>query len=257
MLSFFGIALCALSVSLEDMQSLKSFLEKHGLKFGSLSLLEEALTHRSYTHESSVISTDNERLEYLGDSVLNLIVSSSLFEHFPHSKEGELTQMRSSLVCEGSLARVARQLSIGKLLRLGKGEEKLGGREKPSILANCLEALIAALYIDQGFSTTRKYVLSWFQQEFKELSHVSHLTRKKKDPKSYLQEMTQKYLHEVPIYEKVSHSGPEHRKEYVVRVLIDGKEYARGKGFSLKTAKQKAALNALYKAEVIKFGTNS
>ncbi len=229
------------------------FLEFHNLSLRCLDLLEVAFTHRSYTHENPN-SPNNERLEYLGDSILGLVMSSYLYDTFPYFSEGKLTQYRSSLVCEESLARVSQDLQIGSYLRLGKGEEKMGGRERPSNIANCLEAVIAVFYIDQDFSSVQTHICNWFQKEIKNLYSIS---RDSEDPISSLQEMTQKYLHELPVYEELSQKGPAHRKEYVVRVLIGGKEYALGEGSSLKSARQQAASKAIRKGEKTKFGIST
>lgn len=227
------------------MQDPKLFLAEHKLKFTDLSLLEEALTHPSYAYEVQKTSPckDNQRLEYLGDSVLNLIINDYLFWHFPQYAEGKLTRLRSSLTCKEALAQVAGKLELGKFLRLGKGEAKIGGKERSSNLADCLEALVGAFYLDQGFIKTKEYVCSWFQDEL----NTYNSPEKTKDFKSRLQEITQKNLHELPVYEEVAHSGPEHRKKFTVRVLIQAKEYAQGSDFSLKAAEQKAAAKALEK----------
>ena len=227
------------------MQDPKLFLTEHKLNFTDLSILEEALTHPSYAYEvqRSSLCKDNQRLEYLGDSVLDLIINDYLFWHFPQYAEGKLTRLRSSLTRKESLAKVASKLELGRFLRLGKGEAKIGGKERSSNLADCLEALIGAFYLDQGFIKTKECVYSWFQDELNSL----HSPESVMDAKSRLQENTQKDLHEVPVYEEVAHSGPPHRKKFTVRVLIQGKEYGQGSDFSLKGAEQKAAVEALEK----------
>lgn len=228
------------------------FLKEHKLEFTDLSLLEEAFTHPSYAYETRKFSPckDNQRLEYLGDSVLNLIINEYLFLHFPQYTEGNLTRLRSSLSCKETLLQVALTLNLGEFLRLGKGELKIGGKERSSNLADCLEALIGAFYLDQGFAKTKEYVCSWFQAEFDTL----HSPEQSKDPKSHLQESTQKNLSEVPLYEELEQSGPGHRKRFTVRVLIQGKEYGRGSDFSLKGAEQRAASEALKKYDQYRQG---
>ena len=225
------------------MQDLSIFLAKHNLKFKDLSLLKEALTHPSYAYEmpKSSLCKDNQRLEYLGDSVLNLIINDYLFLHFPQYAEGKLTRLRSSLTCKESLARLATKLDLGEFLRLGRGEAKIGGKQRSSNLADCLEAFIGALYLDQGFAKTKECLCIWFQDELDKL----HSPESVMDPKSRLQEMTQKDLQKVPMYEELSHSGPAHRKKFTVRVMIQDKEYGQGSDFSLKGAEQKAAAEAL------------
>ena len=227
------------------MKDPKLFLAKHGLNFKNRALLEEALTHPSYAYEIQKESPckDNQRLEYLGDSVLNLIINDYLFLRFPEYGEGKLTRLRSTLTRKETLAQVASELGLGEFLRLGKGEIKIGGRERSSNLADCLEALTGALYLDQGFVKTSECLCAWFQGALEKLRSPEGAM----DPKSLLQEMTQKDLHTLPVYEELSHSGPAHRKKFVVRVVIGDKEYAQGSDFSLKGAEQKAAAKALKK----------
>ena len=236
------------------MQDPKRFLAEHKLSFTDLDLLEEALNHPSYVYEIQKAALhkakprkDNQRLEYLGDSVLDLIINDYLFWHFPQYAEGKLTRLRSSLTCQETLAQVASELELGKFLRLGKGEAKLGGEERSSNLADCLEAVIGAFYLDQGFAKTKEYVCSWFQDKLQALHSLDDPGEKVMDAKSYLQECTQRDIHKVPAYEEVSHRGPAHRKKFTVRVLIEGEEYAQGSDFSLKGAEQKAAAKALEK----------
>ena len=225
--------------------------------FKDLSLITEALTHRSYAYEhksqnKSRSIKNNQRLEFLGDSVLNLVINDYLFLHYSKYSEGELSHLRSTLICEPALSRVAKKLRIGKYLYLGKGEEKSVGRKRDSNLADCLEALVAAFYLYQGFVITKKYVLLWFETEFKNI----HGPESSRDAKSQLQELTQKELHELPIYKEVSQEGPDHRKRYAVCVLIQEKECGIGTGYSLQSAEQDAASKVLvhYKKKK-KFGS--
>lgn len=231
------------------MAKLDTFLIKHNIQFHDKCLLTEALTHRSYTNEVTQTVADNQRLEYLGDAVLDLVINEYLYHRFPSYSEGNLAQLCSTLVCETALSRIASQIGLGDIIYLGKGEEKLGGRKRHSNLADCLEAFIAALYLDQGLAFAQKYILHWFRIEFNNIDNPHN----SKDAKSILQEITQKYLHTPPLYEEVSHSGPAHHKSFTVRVIINGQKYGLGKGRTLKKAEQDAATQALKKAKKIEF----
>ena len=234
----------------ENLSAIKSFVEQHQLEFKDLALFQRALTHSSYSNETKNVFPNNERLEYLGDSVLGLIINEYLFQEFPNLSEGELDKMRSNIVREQALAKVASKLQLNKLLLLGKGEKKNGGNKRSSNLANALEAVIAALYLDQGFNITRTKVGEWFAKQIEEVGKA----KESKDAKSLLQEFTQKYFQKLPIYKELSHTGPDHRKLYSVQVIIQGKEYAQGQGFSLKDAEQQAAERALKKTVEMKIG---
>jgi ribonuclease III len=208
--------------------------------FRDRSLLEEALTHRSSTNEVSGGISDNQRLEFFGDSILGFLISHSLFVRFPDAREGELTRMRAALVDEQNLFKVAAHLDLGAFLVLGKGEEKSGGREKKSILADACEALIAAVFLDGGIRAARKVVarLFWASDE----TTVSGSTR---DYKSELQELIQSKPAPAPKYELTGVDGPDHEKVYTVSVLLDGVPAGSGKGRSKKEAQQAAAREAL------------
>ncbi len=229
------------------MKDLAAFLSQHKLKVYDLKLLDQARTHSSYANESQTKIPDNQQLEFFGDSVLNFLINEYLFLHFPAYSEGELAQLRSSLVCEDTLAKVGSRLGIGELLRLGKGEKKLGGSRRKSNIADCVEAIIAALYLDQGLEEMQSLIRQWFSPELKNIDNPQVT----KDAKSSLQELTQKYWHELPIYQEISRSGPDHHKSYLISVLIRGKEYGRSSGSSLKVAEQKAAIKALDKVKKI------
>ncbi len=209
--------------------------QRIGYPFRQLGLLEEALTHRSYGRP------DNERLEFLGDSVIELVVSQLLFETFPKLREGELSKMRSSLVKEESLAEVARGIELGRHLKLGKGEEATGGREKASILAGALEAVVAAVYIDGGFEEAFRVVEGLFRERIKQMEEAW----RDRDYKTQLQEYTQARFKEVPRYTVVAERGPEHSKTFEVVVLVGGRIWGRGSGRSKKEAEQRAAEEAL------------
>lgn len=209
--------------------------QRIGYPFRRLELLQEALTHRSYGHPH------NERLEFLGDSVIELVVSQLLFKTFPKLREGELSKMRSSLVKEESLAEVARGIELGRHLKLGKGEEATGGREKASILAGALEAVVAAVYIDGGFEEAFRVVEGLFRDKIKQMEEAW----RDRDYKTQLQEHTQARFKEVPRYSVVAERGPEHSKTFEVVVSVGGKIVGRGFGRSKKEAEQRAAEEAL------------
>lgn len=209
--------------------------QRIGYPFRHLELLQEALTHRSYGHPH------NERLEFLGDSVIELVVSQLLFKTFPKLREGELSKMRSSLVKEESLAEVARGIELGRHLKLGKGEEATGGRKKASILAGALEAVVAAVYIDGGFEEAFRVVEGLFRDKIKQMEEAW----RDRDYKTQLQEHTQARFKEVPRYSVVAERGPEHSKTFEVVVSVGGKIVGRGFGRSKKEAEQRAAEEAL------------
>jgi ribonuclease-3 len=208
--------------------------------FRDRSLLEEALTHRSCANEVAGRVSDNQRLEFFGDSILGFLISHSLFESFPDAREGELTRMRAALVDEQNLFKVAGRLDLGAFLVLGKGEEKSGGREKRSILADACEALIAAVFIDGGIRAARKIVRRLFGS-----ADAAALPGGARDYKSELQELVQSRSVAAPKYELTAVEGPDHEKVYSVSVLIDGVPAGSGRGRSKKEAQQAAACAAL------------
>ncbi len=209
-------------------------------------LLLQALIHRSFDHENPDISRkDNETLEFLGDAVLSLAVSHLLVESFPDSKEGELSRFRSAIVNERELARIARELNLGQCLLLGKGEELTGGRRKPSLLADTLEALLAAIYLDGGLDAAIKVVRRFFRA-YLSLGQVEQVLKTlDKDYKTQLQELTQARFKLTPVYYLDEEQGPDHHKIFFVRVTLDGRILARGSGRSKKDAQQEAAQKAL------------
>jgi ribonuclease-3 len=209
-----------------------------GYRFRSPVLLETALTHRSVAAHSH--AANNEKLEFLGDSVLELIVSDLLMRQFPHSHEGELSKLRASLVNTRSLARKARELGLGPALRLGKGEEKNGGRNKDSILAAGYEALLGAVYLDRGFAAARRVLARQFAADI-----TSRTLAGIGDWKTRLQELTQKLFKATPTYVLVQESGPDHAKHFVSQISVGERVFGRGAGRSKKSAEQAAALEAL------------
>ena len=215
-------------------------LEKNmGYEFKNPSLLKIALTHSSYANEAGKGTKYNERLEFLGDSVLSVIVSEYLFEAFPNMPEGELTKLRASLVCEKSLAKFSEKLGVGDFLLLGNGEENSGGRTRPSILADAFEALLAALYLDSDMERARTYVLEFVKDALKE-SKPSF-----KDYKTMLQEIIQQNREESVRYHLVGEYGPDHNKRFVVEVHLNSNVIGHGEGRSKKEAEQQAAKEAL------------
>lgn len=207
--------------------------------FKNKDLLLNALTHSSYANEVRQGSS-NERLEFLGDSVLSIIVSEYIFEEFSHLPEGELTKLRASLVCEKSLCGFSRQLDLGSYLRLGKGEEKGGGRERDSILADAFEAVLAAMYLDGGMDVAKKHVMRFVTVELKHTEDEVF-----KDYKTALQEIIQRNPEESVSYFLTGESGPDHDKMFEVEVRLNSNVIGTGKGKSKKRAEQMAAKQAL------------
>lgn len=208
--------------------------------FKSAELLERALTHKSYANENRV-STHNERMEFLGDAVLNLVVSEYLMKTCPDATEGDLSRLRAVVVSEPALASVARRIDLGNYLRLGKGEDLTGGREKDSLLGNSLEALIAAVYLDAGANEAKKFVIRLCYDLIKKTCAL----RNTLDYKTELQELCQERLKQLPDYRIISESGPDHRKQFEVELSIKGVVYGRASGKNKKEAEQRAAKAAL------------
>jgi ribonuclease III len=215
------------------------------IKFKNKSLLLRALTHRSFVNESGKSIKDNERLEYLGDSVLGLVVNEYLFKHFEDYREGKLAKIKSAIVSEASLCKVAGGISLGNFISMGKGEERSGGRDRPSILANTLEAIIGACYLDSGLKSCRKFVLSLIKDDIESVNSLTYL----RDPKTTLQEYVQKKYKERPLYEVIEERGPDHRKEFTVKLIINGREVSTGQGTSKRLAETNAARASLKRIE--------
>lgn len=211
--------------------------ESLGYSFQERALLAEAMTHRSYANESHALDLpDNERLEFLGDAVLDLVISQHLMETLPDSREGDLTRIRAEVVALPSLARLARSLDIGSGLLLGKGEEASGGRTKPSLLADALEALFGAVFTDGGYDSARAAIMPLFVPLLQQASIVEG-----QDYKSRLQEILQSTQQELPVYTLIETTGPAHERFYRIDVLIDGCAYGSGQGRTKKSAEQAAA----------------
>ncbi|MHC3993468.1 ribonuclease III [Thiomicrolovo sp. ZZH C-3] len=203
-----------------------------GYTFDNKQLLREALTHKSFKQPYN-----NERLEFLGDAVLDLIVGEYLFEQFPKHDEGKLSKMRASLVNEEGFARLAEHIKLGEAIFLSNAEENNGGRTKPSLLSNAFEAVIGAIYLEAGLAPVKTIATTLLESVYKEIS----LDTLFKDHKTALQELTQAHFGITPEYRLVGSSGPDHKKEFTIAILIDGKEYAKASGKSKKTAQQEAA----------------
>ncbi|MCL2344136.1 MAG: ribonuclease III [Firmicutes bacterium] len=214
-----------------------------GHVFRNRELLETALTHSSYANEKHKgAMSSNERLEFLGDSVLGHLTADYLYRSCPDMPEGGMTRLRAELVCEQNLLRVARELSLGEQLKLGRGEEMTGGRARPSILADAVEALIAALYLDGGIEAVRAFVREYILSHAEEGNPATEIMG---DYKTVLQELVQRSSGRVLSYETLSESGPEHNKRFVSEVRIDNKPMGKGSGRSKKESEQAAAREAL------------
>jgi len=209
-----------------------------GISFHQESLLEQAFVHLSYLNENpSFARPSNERLEFLGDAILNFIVTEKLYEEFPKLLEGELTEIRASLVCRDTLAELASSLKLGDWLLLGRGEEASGGRAKANNLANAMEALIGALYLDQGLAKARRFILRQLKPELEKI-------KAGKTPPNYkalVQELIQGQKRPTPVYHLVEAIGPDHSKQFTAEILVEGKALGRGTGKSKKTAESQAA----------------
>ena len=223
------------------MADLNEFQSKIGYTFKNRHLLDQALTHSSYANEKHMKKhSDNERLEFLGDAVLEIVSSEFLFINYPQKPEGELTKLRASIVCEPTLALCTKPLDLGKYLRLGRGEDHTGGRKRKSILSDALEAVIGAIYLDGGFTNAKEFVLRFIMTDIenKQLFY---------DSKTILQEIVQGRQDGELTYEILKEEGPDHNKSFEVRALVGSKEVGRGKGRTKKAAEQFAAYNGILK----------
>ena len=224
--------------------TLENLQENLGYRFRDESLLRGALYHSSYANEhrnENIVS--NERLEFLGDAVLGFVSAEFLYSRFPHAPEGELTRIRAALVREESLFEVAQALQLGECLMLGKGEESGGGRQRPSILADCTEAVFAAVYLDGGMDCARDLI----HRVLLSKGDITVAESRRRDYKTELQELVQRKPHQVLRYELVGQSGPDHAKVFTVAVLLNGEPIGEGSGHSKKEAEQSAARAALEK----------
>jgi len=225
-------------ITQERKSKLIKFCKSLDIKFKDIELLDQAFHHRSITNEIKHIK-NNERLEFLGDSVLGVVTASYLYRNFDRP-EGDLAKIKSSVVSEKTLAEVAKRIGIDKLLILGHGEELSGGRQKPAILADCMEAIIGAYYLDSGYKCAEAYVLSFIIEEINKVCEFGM-----KDYKTLLQEKFQKICKECPRYELVSKTGPEHNQIFTVKVHLGEEIFGPASGKSKKEAEQLAAKIAL------------
>lgn len=215
--------------------------ERVGYIFKKRQLLAEALTHPSYANEAKGGAEDNQRLEFFGDAIVSFFISNQLYLSFPEAREGELTKLRAAIVDEAALARVALALDLGSFLSLGRGEERSGGREKSSVLADALEALVAAVYLDGGVTAARKVVSKLFAPSLVDAS----INRGQLDYKTELQELVQSRFSSPPQYMQRSIEGPDHSRSYTYEVIVNGAVAGVGSGGSKKSAQQAAAREAL------------
>ena len=210
-----------------------------GYKFKNKELLTRALTHSSYANERGY--KDNERLEFLGDSILGMITAENLYSNCPESHEGSLTKLRASLVCEGSLYEISKKINLSSFVLLGHGEEGCGGRKRASVISDAFEALLAAIYLDSDFDTARNWLIGLMKD-----AYADALTGKRnRDYKTELQEIIQKHHLGVISYKLVREWGPDHNKRFYVEVRLDSKAIGSAEGKSKKEAEQSAAKNAL------------
>lgn len=223
------------------MKSIEEIQKLIGYEFKNPAYLESAITHSSYANENQC--DNNERLEFLGDSILSLVVSDFLFKKYGHVNEGRLSKIRASLVCEQSLAEIAKKIELGSFIRLGKGEEKTGGRNRASIVSDALEALIAAIYLDSGIRNVTKWLMKLMKADIEAAEQKRNLG----DFKTRLQECVQKNGHGSVSYEIVEETGKDHVKLFVMSVIVNGKVAGKGEGLNKKEAEQKAAHQALCK----------
>ncbi|MFO7848541.1 MAG: ribonuclease III [Spirochaetia bacterium] len=224
-------------ISAERKKELQLF-EKHiGIRFRKLELLNLAFSHRSYANENSGEVDNNEKLEFLGDSVLGLVVSEYLYLILTDKAEGDLARIKSFVVSEDSLADIAKSIKVDNFILIGKGEEYSGGRSKKAILADCMEAIIGAYYIDSGFKASKNFILKYLIPEINKVLENRH----RKDYKTLLQEFVQKKYKSYPRYSLVKKTGPDHDRTFWINVTIDGYEYGPGQGKNKKEAEQNAA----------------
>jgi ribonuclease-3 len=223
------------------LESPQELVQRLGLSVSDFGLISRALTHRSFANEHSDVLEDNERLEFLGDAVLDFLVGAWLYDHFPEMKEGELTRMRSALVRTDQLAVFARQIQLNRAMRLGHGEDEGGGRERPALLCGTFEALIGALFLSQGIPAVQAFIEPLLAGAVVKIIAA----REEQDPKSLLQEWIQSQGFDHPVYRTVTADGPDHAKTFEVEVLVNGEVHGRGWGQSKQSAAKSAAREAL------------
>lgn len=227
-------------MSYEQLHKLESAIE---YKFKKFDYLVQAMTHSSYANEHRIDKLyNNERLEFLGDAVLEIITSEYLFATYPKHHEGDLTKMRASIVCEQTLAVAARDIPLGDYIMLGKGEEKTGGRQRDSVVSDAMEALIGALFLDGGLEAAKEFIIKYILKDIKNKQLFY-------DSKTILQEIVQSDYTGDLTYEVVGEKGPDHDKRFIVEVRVGDKTIGKGQGRTKKAAEQEAAYNALMKKQ--------
>jgi ribonuclease-3 len=225
------------TLSSERKKELQLFEYHAEIRFKELEFLNQAFTHRSYANELADNAQNNERLEFLGDSVLGMVVSEYLYATLPDQPEGELARIKSFVVSEASLSEISKKLRVDNFILIGKGEEYSGGRSKKAILADALEAIIGAYYLDSGFMTARKFVHRILIPEINKVLEDRHA----KDYKTLLQEHVQKQMRTYPRYKVVQKTGPDHDRTFTIEVMIGDRSYGSGRGKNKKEAEQEAA----------------
>jgi len=225
----------------ERLEGLYTLEYKIDYVFNDIKLLDQSLTHKSAISSNDIYSLCNERMEFLGDAVLELVISSLLYEEFPDYTEGQLSKLKAVIVSQSILTLRARELGLGDFIKFGSGESSTGGKDKPSNLANALEALIAAIYLDGGLDAIEDFVLRIFSDEIHELDK----DEMKRDYKSALQEYWQASFQRPPVYKVINQTGPDHDKRFEIEVMLSGESYGRGIGKNKKEAEQRAAEKAL------------
>lgn len=231
------------------MKNLEKLQQRLGINFNNPKLLAQSLVHRSYLNEITGQELEsNERLEFLGDAVLSFIVSHWLYQKFPNYKEGKLTNLRSNLVRTSTLAQIATQLKIGQNLLMSRGEKSAGGEKNQSLLANALEAVIGAIFLDQGVAKAESFIKTQLEPFLNEILSRGEF----KDSKSLLQEKIQEKIKETPVYKTLKEEGPDHAKLFTVGVYIQGKLFAKEKGKSKQEGEEKTAKAALEKLKSTK-----
>jgi ribonuclease-3 len=230
------------------MKDFSKFEEKIGIVFANKELLRQAFTHRSYINENhGVVSGHNERLEFLGDAVLELVTTEELFEKFPNKSEGELTSIRAAMVNTNSISEAAKKMGADDFLLLSKGEAKDTGKARGYILANTFEAIVGAIYVDSGYANSRKFIAqALFGQIDQIIKNKSYI-----DSKSLVQEKAQEVIGVTPSYGVLSETGPDHDKNFTIGIYFGDEKIAEGKGKSKQEAEQDAARNALLKKKWI------
>lgn len=227
-------------MSMDDREKRLDELEqKLGISFLNRRLLDQSLTHSSYANEQGM--ADNERMEFLGDAVIKLVISEYLFNKFPARPEGDLTKIRAAVISDDTLAKVANKIKIGNYILLSKNEKASGGSKRKSNMANAFEALVGAIFLDAGLGKSRDFLVQHLTPDMDRVSQVGYIV----DFKSALQEFAQKRKWQLPYYKVIKESGPKHKKIFIVGVRVDGKIWGKGSGANKKEAEQGAAQQAL------------